>query len=79
MVLGDFNLPYESLYFKEIKRHFNHWFSSKGNGFRETWSWGLPLLSLDHIWVSKDLEILDSKKLNSLESDHEMIKTVIKR
>lgn len=79
VVLGDFNLPYESLYFKEIKQHFNHWFSSKGNGFRETWPWGLPLLSLDHIWVSKDLEILDSKKLVSLESDHEMIKTVIKR
>ncbi|OBQ56977.1 endonuclease/exonuclease/phosphatase family protein [Tamlana sp. s12] len=79
MVLGDFNLPYESLFFREIKTHFNHWFSSKGNGFRETWPWGLPLLSLDHIWVSKDLEILDSKKINSLESDHEMIKTVIKR
>ncbi|WP_194766233.1 endonuclease/exonuclease/phosphatase family protein [Tamlana sp. I1] len=78
VVLGDFNLPYESLYFKVIKAHFKHWFSSKGKGFRETWPWGLPLLSLDHIWVSKDLELLDSKKLNSLESDHEMIKTVIK-
>ncbi|MBU2950451.1 endonuclease/exonuclease/phosphatase family protein [Tamlana agarivorans] len=79
IVLGDFNLPYESVYFEVIRAQFNHWFSSKGNGFRETWPWELPLLSLDHIWVSKDLEILDSKKINSLESDHEMIKTVVLR
>ncbi|KAB1070016.1 endonuclease/exonuclease/phosphatase family protein [Tamlana haliotis] len=77
IVLGDFNLPYESLYFDVIKEHFNHWFSSKGKGFRETWPWGLPLLSIDHIWVSKDLQVLDSEKIVSFESDHEMIKTVI--
>jgi hypothetical protein len=78
IVLGDFNLPYESVYFKKLKQNFNHAFSEKGNGFRETWFWNIPLLSLDHIWVSKDLEILKTQKINTFKSDHCMLKTYIK-
>ncbi|ULC59609.1 endonuclease/exonuclease/phosphatase family protein [Flaviramulus sp. BrNp1-15] len=79
IILGDFNVPYESLLLKEIKKNYNHFFSKKGNGFRETWFWNLPILSLDHIWVSKDLEVINSKKINSKNSDHSMIKTVIRK
>ncbi len=79
IVLGDFNLPYESKYLKNIKQNFNHAFSKKGNGFRETWFWNLPLLSLDHIWVSKDLKILKTEKINTFKSDHNMLKTFVKR
>ena len=78
VVLGDFNLPYESKFLKEIKTNFNHAFNEKGNGFRETWFWNIPLLSLDHIWVSKDLEILNAKKISTFKSDHSMVKAVIK-
>ena len=79
IILGDFNLPFESKYFKSIKQNFNHAFNEKGNGFRETWFWNFPLLSLDHIWVSKDLKILKTQKINTFKSDHSMIKTFIKR
>lgn len=77
IVLGDFNVPYESIYLKQFKKHFNQAFNEKGNGFRETWFYNIPLLSLDHIWVSKDLKVLKTKKLYSKVSDHCMLKTFI--
>lgn len=77
VVLGDFNVPYESLLLEKTKTNFNHAFNEKGNGFRETWFWNIPLLSLDHIWVSKDLKILKTEKINTWKSDHAMIKTII--
>lgn len=79
IVLGDFNVPYESKHLKRFKTDFNHAFSKKGNGFRETWFWNIPLLSLDHIWVSHDLEILKTKKITTFKSDHSMIKTFIRK
>ena len=78
IVLGDFNVPFESKYLNEIKSNFNHAFNKKGNGFRETWFWNIPLLSLDHIWVSKDLKILKTQKINTFKSDHSMLKTYIR-
>lgn len=78
VVLGDFNVPYESKYLNSFKTHFNHAFNEKGNGFRETWFWNIPLLSLDHIWVSKDLKILKTQKISTFKSDHSMLKTFIK-
>ncbi|WP_372752788.1 endonuclease/exonuclease/phosphatase family protein [Mariniflexile sp.] len=79
MLLGDFNVPFESINLKEIKANFNHAFNEKGNGFRETWFWNIPLLSLDHIWASKDLEILKTEKINTFKSDHCLLKTYIRK
>ncbi len=79
IVLGDFNTPYESIYLKQLKKNFNHAFSKKGNGFKETWFYNLPLLCLDYIWVSKDLKILKAEKIFSTNSDHSMLQTVVKR
>ncbi len=78
VILGDFNLPYESKFFKHVKTLFNHAFTEKGNGFRETWFWNLPLLSLDHIWVSKDLKIVKAEIINTWKSDHSMVKVFIR-
>lgn len=79
IILGDFNTPFESKFLNDIKTDFNHAFSEKGNGFRETWFWNIPLLSLDHIWVSKDLKILKTQKIGTFKSDHSMIKTYVRR
>ncbi|WP_170179786.1 endonuclease/exonuclease/phosphatase family protein [Flavivirga rizhaonensis] len=79
VILGDFNVPYESKYFDAIKTNFNHAFSEKGNGLRETWFWNIPLLSLDHIWVSKDLKVLKTEKIATFKSDHSMVKTYVRK
>lgn len=78
IILGDFNVPFESKYLNALKSNFNHAFNEKGNGFRETWFWNLPILSLDHIWVSKDLKILKTQKVNTFKSDHSMLKTYVR-
>ncbi|GAA4280418.1 endonuclease/exonuclease/phosphatase family protein [Gaetbulibacter aestuarii] len=78
MIIGDFNLPYESILFKYIKSHFYDALTKKGNGFRETWFWNLPLLSLDHIWASNDMTMYKAEKTNTDKSDHTMIKAYIK-
>ncbi|WP_299550766.1 endonuclease/exonuclease/phosphatase family protein [Seonamhaeicola sp.] len=78
VVLGDFNVPYESKFLDPIKENFNHAFTEKGNGFRETWFWNIPFLSLDHIWASKDLEILRAKKIGTWKSDHAIVSTIIR-
>ncbi len=79
VILGDFNIPYESKHFESIKVNFDHAFSKRGNGFKETWPWNIPLLSLDHIWASKDLKILKTKKVATFTSDHSMVKTYIRK
>lgn len=79
IILGDFNVPYESLFLADLKRDYKFYFSSKGNGFRETWLWNIPLLSLDQIWISKDLEIVTSEKIGTYESDHSMVKTIVRK
>ncbi|MFK7749196.1 MAG: endonuclease/exonuclease/phosphatase family protein [Kordia sp.] len=79
IILGDFNTPFESLFFKNFKKNYQHAFTEKGNGFRETWFWNIPLLSLDHIWVSKDVKILKTEKISTWKSDHSMLKMYLKK
>ena len=78
IILGDFNTPLESVHLKNFKSSYLHAFTESGIGFKETWFWNLPILTLDHIWVSKDLHILKTKKIHGFKSDHNMIKTQIK-
>lgn len=79
VVLGDFNTPLESIYFEDFKNNYNHAFSVKGKGFKETWFWNLPLLSLDHIWVSHNLKINKTDKISTWKSDHSMLRTYVGR
>ncbi|MFV0565729.1 MAG: endonuclease/exonuclease/phosphatase family protein [Flavobacteriaceae bacterium] len=79
IVLGDFNVPYESKYLNYLKTNFTHTFNEKGNGFRETWFYNIPLLSLDHVWASKDLKVLKTEKTGTFKSDHSILTTYIKR
>ncbi|WP_417199856.1 endonuclease/exonuclease/phosphatase family protein [Bizionia sp.] len=79
VVLGDFNTPLESIYFEDFKNNYNHAFSVKGKGFKETWFWNLPLLSLDHIWVSHNLKINKTDKISTRKSDHSMLRTYVSR
>lgn len=79
IVLGDFNTPFESVHFNFFKENFINAFNEKGHGFRETWFWNIPLLMIDHIWVSRDLKVLKVVKINTLKSDHSMLRMFLNK
>ncbi len=71
IVMGDFNTPAQSAHFDAWRAAgFQDSFKEGGRGWRETWFFGLPILSLDHVWAGKDWRVIDCKKVWSLSSDH---------
>jgi endonuclease/exonuclease/phosphatase (EEP) superfamily protein YafD len=70
VVMGDFNTPLESVYLAVMREHFSEVMEGPHRGFRETWFFGLPLLSLDHVWLSRDLEPRFATRQLTFDSDH---------
>ncbi|MCB1211721.1 MAG: hypothetical protein KDK97_20540 [Verrucomicrobiales bacterium] len=73
LVMGDFNTPAESVHLVPYRQQMTNAFEAAGNGFRETWFWGLPLLSLDQIWVGSGWEVLEARKIQDWQSDHTLM------
>lgn len=70
VILGDFNTPPESVWFREWRtRGFSLANDGPRRGFRETWAFGLPLLTLDHVWLAPGWRPLRCERLR-LGSDH---------
>ncbi|WP_081887675.1 endonuclease/exonuclease/phosphatase family protein [Verrucomicrobium sp. BvORR034] len=80
LIVGDFNTPRESVWLTPWREAFHHAFDEAGHGWSETWprQSPLPLLSIDHIWSSKDLLPLTAQKLWSPESDHAALLTTLR-
>jgi hypothetical protein len=72
VVLGDFNTPFESVFFEDYKTNYNS-LRTKSNGFTATWFYGLPLLELDQIWLNKTHETLLLEKRQYSNSDHKLL------
>lgn len=72
LILGDFNTPYESIYFRTFETDFNS-FHGLNTGFTYTWPYRLPLYELDHIWIAKKHRALKLQKKNYAVSDHSML------
>jgi len=70
LLLGDFNTPGESVHFDGYRRDLTDAFEAGGRGLRETWFYGLPVLSIDHVWAGRDWQVLNARKVWSLDSDH---------
>lgn len=74
IILGDFNTPPESHWFGEWrKRGFTLANDAPRRGFRETWAYGVPLLTLDHVWLAPGWRAARCVKLR-LGSDHLAVK-----
>ncbi|WP_299338089.1 endonuclease/exonuclease/phosphatase family protein [uncultured Psychroserpens sp.] len=71
-IAGDFNTPYESVFFKEYKTNYNS-FHNYNNGFTATWPLGIPLFEIDHIWISKQHEPIRLNKYYNDASDHALL------
>lgn len=56
IVMGDFNTPLDSRWFDRVRARFRHVFEAAGSGMFLTWPAWLPLVGIDHIWVSRGIE-----------------------
>ncbi len=58
IILGDFNTPPESTWYRGWRdRGFSLANDGPRRGFRETWAYGLPLWTLDQIWLGPGLKV----------------------
>ena len=72
IIVGDFNAPYESVFFRPYESNFIS-FHHYNNGFTATWPLGIPLLELDHVWLSKRHDPIKLNKYYREASDHAML------
>jgi endonuclease/exonuclease/phosphatase (EEP) superfamily protein YafD len=74
ILMGDFNTPRESVHFLPYETaRLQHAFDVAGRGFRETWFWGLPVLSIDHIWCGPEWRVIETRCLRDWSSDHDAL------
>lgn len=76
VILGDFNTPAGSVWYRDW-RESGLTLANEGprNGFRETWAYGLPLWTLDQIWLGPGWKSLLATKSNP-GSDHARVMCV---
>lgn len=72
IMLGDFNTPYESIFFKPFKTDLNS-FHPYSIGMSSTWPLPTPVIEIDQIWVDKSFQPIKLKKYAYPESDHKML------
>ena len=70
IVMGDFNTPMESVWLEGMRGFCVNTMDGPHRGFRETWLYNLPLLSLDQVWLSRDLKPVFTSKRLTMASDH---------
>lgn len=73
IVMGDFNTPVDSVWFEDPRSEYAHAFESAGRGMLATWPVPLPVLAIDHIWVSRGLTVHCAEIGWSWISDHRPI------
>lgn len=69
IICGDFNTPYGSILFRDIFKNYNCGNTDMMNG-RDTWPSCFPIVSLDHIFVSKKYKINSYMPITNCKTDH---------
>lgn len=70
IVMGDFNLPADSAWFDPLRATHVNAFEAAGHGWAGTWPVFAPVLQLDHVWVSREAEVVQARHGWSTLSDH---------
>lgn len=76
IVLGDFNTPPESRWYRDWSPELTLANNGPRRGFRETWAYGLPLLTLDQIWTGNRWKAAAVEHVRH-RSDHSQVKVVL--
>ena len=77
LILGDFNTPGDSVWFRKLRRDYGEAFEAAGEGMPGTWPFFLHLMALDHLWVSRGLHAVCAEKRMSWLSDHSRIRAEV--
>jgi endonuclease/exonuclease/phosphatase (EEP) superfamily protein YafD len=75
LVMGDFNIPTDSVFLDRLRRSCVNAFEVAGNGNSATWPSPVPVLSLDQVWTSGPLRAASCRHLNNSKSDHLQVVT----
>lgn len=78
IVLGDFNTPHSSVLFADFRSTHQHAFEKAGSGLITTWPSLLPMLALDHIWLSEHFIPLQTRLRRTFHSDHALVMADVK-
>lgn len=72
IIAGDFNTPLDSAGFDSWREALHHGFAdcAAWRGPLETWCFGVPVLTIDHIWMSRDLAPVRARKESRFGKDH---------
>lgn len=72
IIAADFNTPLDSAGFDAWRENYHHGFAdcAAWKGPLETWGFGIPILAIDHIWMSHDFSPRAARKEVRLFQDH---------
>ena len=73
IVMGDFNTPIDSIYYEKLREILQDAFETAGSGYAATWPMVAPIMSLDHIWLSKHFRVVRCEHRTSIYSDHRAV------
>jgi len=73
IVAGDFNTPPRGRLYKRLARTATDSFRAAGTGFGWSFPRSRPVLRIDYIWVSRDLQPLGCRRLRGGPSDHRAV------
>lgn len=73
VVVGDFNTTADSVWFDNWREKMNHGFEQAGEGVLATWPNPVPVIAIDHVWVSRPLKCGSCRLLGTMLSDHRMV------
>lgn len=77
IIAGDFNMPVDENVYQEYFSSFTNTLNESGVGFNYTKHTPIHGLRIDHILVSDDFNVVDSKVLESVGGDHLPIMTTL--
>jgi len=79
IVMGDFNTPIDSLWFRAVRGTYAHAFEKAGTGLLATWPSERPVLAIDHIWAGRGLTATCARLEATPLSDHSMFRADFRR
>ncbi|MEZ4803652.1 MAG: endonuclease/exonuclease/phosphatase family protein [Gelidibacter sp.] len=72
VLLGDFNTPYESVFFENFKQDY-YSFHPYSIGMTSTWPTKFPVIEIDQIWIGNKFQPIKMDKFCYKLSDHKML------